>query len=226
MRNFLLTFALLVAACAAPPQVPPAAPPPPERAEAKLPFEAWEVVASQLEVRVYRDGPMANAGHNHLVTSDAMRGTVELREPRSGTGLALELPLDSLVVDDPAARMTAGPDFAAQVPDRDREGTRHNMLGAAVLDAAIQGVLRVTMDGLEGGPADFQARLRIALRGEERVVTAPLAVAFDGGVLRVESSMRLSHAELGLTPFSVALGALKVRDEIEIRCSIEARRAA
>jgi hypothetical protein len=50
-------------------------------------------------------------------------------------------------------------------------------------------------------------------------------VSFEGDRLRVRASMRLHHADLGLVPFSVALGALRVRDEIELDCRLEARRA-
>jgi hypothetical protein len=225
MRKFLSLIALLAAGCAAPPQVPPAAPPP-ERAAAQLPFEAWKIVSSQLEVRVYRDGAMAKMGHNHLITSDALRGTVELREPRTASGLALELPLDSLIVDDPAARAAAGPEFAGPVPEKDRDGTRQNMLGAAVLDAARQEVVRATADGLAGGPGEYRAQLRIALRGEERLIEVPLAVHLDGERLQVEANFSLRHADLGLVPFNVGLGALRVRDDFEIRCSLEARPAA
>jgi hypothetical protein len=50
-------------------------------------------------------------------------------------------------------------------------------------------------------------------------------VAFEGDRLRVHANLRLRHADLGLVPFSIALGALRVRDDIEIDCQLEARRA-
>lgn len=225
MRKFLPFVILLAAGCAAPPQVPPATAPPAARAAESLPYEAWNIVASRLEVRVYRDGPMMQFGHNHLVTSDALAGVIELRDPRTQSGFTLELPLASLVVDDPAARAVAGPDFANPVPVKDREGTVHNMLGPAVLDATRQAVLRLTVDGISGGPADYTARVRIGLRGEERVVEVPLTAGFEGEVLRIHASIRLHHADLGLVPFSIALGAVRVRDDIEIDCRLEARRA-
>lgn len=225
MRKFLPFLLALSAGCAAPPQVPPAAAPPPPRAEESLPHEAWDVVSSRLEVRVYRDGPMQQLGHNHVITSDALDGVIELRDPRPQTGFALELPLASLVVDDPAARAGAGTEFAAPVPEKDRAGTVHNMLGPAVLDAARQAVLHLTADGISGGPADYVARVRVGLRGEARVIEVPLTVSFESDRLRIHASMRLHHADLGLVPFSVALGALRVRDDIEIDCRLEARRA-
>ena len=224
MRKFLPFMLALSAGCAAPPQVQPAAAPP-ARAAQTLPHEAWDVVSSRLEVRVYRDGPMLQLGHNHVITSDTIDGVIELREPRPQSGFTLELPLASLVVDDPAARAAAGTEFASPVPEKDRAGTVRNMLGPAVLDAARQAVLHLTADGISGGPVEYVARVRVGLRGEERVIDVPLALSFEGDRLRIHASMRLHHADLGLVPFSVALGALRVRDDIEVDCRLEARRA-
>jgi hypothetical protein len=94
-----------------------------------------------------------------------------------------------------------------------------------VLDAARQPVLRLTADGISGGPAGYVARVRIGLRGEERVIDVPLTVSLEGDRLQVHASIRLHHADLGLEPFAVALGALRVRDDIEVDCRLEARRA-
>jgi len=225
MRKFLPLVFFLVAGCAAPPQVPPAAAPPPARAAESLPYVAWDVVASRIEVRVYRDGPMLQLGHNHVITSDALAGIIELRDPWTQSGFTLELPLATLVVDDPEARAGAGAEFASPVPEKDRAGTARNMLGPAVLDAARQAVLHLTAGGISGGPADYMARVRVGLRGEERAIDVPLTVSFEGDRLRIHASVRLHHADLGLVPFSVALGALRVRDDFEIDCRLEARRA-
>lgn len=223
MRKFLPLVALLAAGCAAPPQVlPPAAPTAP--AAAAGPFEAWDVIDSRVEVRVYRDGPMQKLGHNHVITSAGLRGVIELREPRSNSGFALELPLDSLVVDDPGARERAGAEFTSPVAPQDRAGTRHNLLGSAVLDAARQPVLALSLESLTGGPEQFEARVRVRLRGEERVIGAPVNMSIDGDRMRVRAQLRLRHGDLGLTPFTVALGAIRVRDDFDVDCHLEARR--
>jgi hypothetical protein len=225
MRKFLTMLAGLLAACAAP---PPAPPPPaaPAAQEAAAPHEAWEITSSALEIRVYRDGPMARLGHNHLITSSGLGGRIELREPRVRSGFALVLPLESLVVDDPDARAAAGPEFAATVPEADRAGTAQNLLGSRVLDASLQPVLRLSADTLEGGPREYRARVRIALRGEERVVEFPVTVELEGATLRVHAQAVLRHADFGLVPFRIAAGALSVRDDIAIDCRLEARRAS
>lgn len=224
MRKFLLSLAVLAAGCAAPPPAPPPAAAPAVPA-ATAPFEAWDVTGSRLEIRVFRDGPMARLGHNHVITSDDLAGRIELREPRTASGFALVLPLESLVVDDAGARARAGLEFTAPVPDADRAGTRKNLLGPKVLDAALQPVLRLSADALEGGPEEYVARVRIALRGEERVVSFPLKAHFDGGRVTVHAHAVLHHADLGLVPFTVAMGVLSVRDDIEVDLRLEARRA-
>jgi hypothetical protein len=225
MRKFLIALLALTSGCALPPKVPPAAPQGPVT-EPSGPFERYDIVASHIEIRAYRDGPMAQLGHNHLISSDSVKGSVRLRDPMTDTRFTLELPLDSLVVDDPALRSTAGPDFAKEVPQKDRDGTRHNMLSAAVLNAERQPVLRLSVDSLQGGPGNFQAQVRVGLRGEERVIAVPLTVEAGEGKLSAHASFKLHHADLGLTPFTVALGALRVRDEIEFDCRLEAKRGS
>jgi hypothetical protein len=224
MRKFLIALLALPCGCALPPkELPPAAPLVPVVAPSG-PYERYEIVTSRVEVRVFRDGSMAQLGHNHLIISDALRGTIELRESLGDSRFTLELPLASLVVDDPASRATSGAEFAKEVPPADRESTRHNMLGPSVLDAARQPVLRLTVDSLEGGPAEFLARVRVGMRGEERIIDVPLSVQVDGDRLSVHARFKLHHADLGLAPFTVALGALRVRDDIEVECRLEAKR--
>jgi hypothetical protein len=228
MRKFLWPFMLMLAGCVLPPKQPPAAPAPeaPPPAAAALPAESWILVSSHLEVRVFRDGPMQKLGHNHLITSDAVEGTIALRMPLTKSGFDLRLPLESLVVDDPGARGGAGADFANPVPPKDREATRRNMLGESVLDAARQDALRVTAEELSGEPGSYQARVRVGLRGEERVISVPFTVTIEGDKLLAHASFHLAHADLGLVPFAAALGALRVRDDIAIDLRFEARPAS
>ena len=167
---------------------------------------------------------MQKLGHNHLITSQSLAGHIELREPLSRSRFALSLPLDSLVVDDPEARARAGGDFAVPVPEKDREATRHNMLGEKLLDAANQGEMRLTTESVSGGPGNFEAQVRVALAGSEHVIAVPFTVTVAEGRLVARADLRLTHEDLGLEPFTVALGALRVRDDIEVDLTLEARR--
>ncbi|MDP2325415.1 MAG: YceI family protein [Gammaproteobacteria bacterium] len=225
MRKFLIAFAALACGCAQPPRPGPPAPPIAPAAVPAGPYQGYVIVSSRVEIRVYRDGPMAQLGHNHVIISDSLTGTIRLHDPIHDSGFNLELPLASLVVDDPAARTTAGPGFVKEVPQADRDATRHNMLGTALLDAERQPVLRLAAQGLKGGPVDYIAQVRVGLRGEERIISVPLSIQVEGERLSAQASFRLRHADLGLTPFSVALGALRVRDDFDVNCSLEAKRS-
>jgi hypothetical protein len=76
---------------------------------------------SELRVLVYRAGPLARFGHNHVVVNRALGGAVNL-----GDGAAefrLNVPVAGFVVDDAQARREEGADFVAEVPDEAKSGT-------------------------------------------------------------------------------------------------------
>lgn len=228
---WILLSAVALSACAAPPrgEAPSAAVPPPVAAgpaETQPGAQSWTVVASHLSVRVYRDGPMQKLGHDHLITSDGLVGRIALGAPLAKTTFELSLPLESLVVDDAQARAAVGGMFAAPVPQKDRDATRHNLLGSKLLDAARQDTMRLTSDSIAGEPGSFEARVRVLLAGRERLVSAPFTVTIEGDRLEAHAGFRLTHAELGLEPFAVALGALRVRDDIDVDLTLEARRGS
>lgn len=228
MRTFLWSLLpLALVACASPPREPASPAVPPAAAAPAVPAdegEAWQVTGSHLAVRVYRDGPMQKLGHDHLITSGSLTGEIRLREPLAASRFTLRLPLDSLAVDDAAERSRVGGVFAAPVPEKDREATRHNMLGERVLDAARQGALVLTSESISGGPADFEARVRVSLAGAEHVLAVPFTATVKDGRLVAHAVLKLTHAALGLEPFAVALGVLKVRDDLDVDLTVEAGR--
>ena len=213
---------LLCSACAAPPR-PAGEADAAGAAPAGRPVATLRVVASDVTVRVYRDGPLAQLGHNHVITSTAVAGQVVLRDPLAASSFSLSLPLDSLVVDDPLRRTAAGPDFPDNLTEADREGTRRNLLGPALLDTARFPVLHLDGVGLEETAGGYVATARIDAAGVSREIRVPVAVEWDGGELVARGSFVVTHAEIGLVPFSAALGALSVREEIEVDYRLVAR---
>jgi hypothetical protein len=98
------------------------------------------------------------------------------------------------------------------------------MLGERLLDAARQGEILMTVESITGGPRNYEARVRVSLAGGEHVLKAPFELSIDGERLVARADLRLTHADLGLVPFAVALGALRVRDDFEVGLTVEARR--
>ena len=70
--------------------------------------------ASEIRLLVYRAGPLARFGHNHVITG-RVRGEIRAGVGTAASGFRLEVPIESFVVDPPAARMEEGDEFATEV---------------------------------------------------------------------------------------------------------------
>lgn len=181
--------------------------------------------ASGIRLLVYRDGPMARVGHNHVMAG-TVRGEVNVADMAAASSFVIEIPVESLEVDAPAWRAEEGEEFAAAVSDQARKGTRDNMLGADVLDAAHFPLIRIESDALLGPRWNPDVAARITVRGKTSHVKFPAAVFEQNGALTVIAAFRVLQSELGIRPYSILGGAVTVRDAIDIRVRLIARPAA
>jgi hypothetical protein len=224
---------LTLAGCPRPTK-PPAAPPPTAspgtRAHVGAPYD---IVAEQslLTIQVFRGGALANMGHNHVIACHALRGTFYVPDRALDASFEVHVPVDSFTVDERALReQLASPDFPPDVPDSAKEGTRHNMLGEALLDSAqypeivLEALAMQTPAGLTR-PPQAEAQVRATVRGAAHQLAVHVTYQLDNGVLSLDGDMPLRQSELGLTPFSAMLGALQVQDEMQVHFHIVARAA-
>lgn len=211
------------------PVAPPVAqtvPPPVAPPAAATPLGATRYVIdadrSWLRVRVYKSGRLARFGHNHVMTLDNLNGSIDRNEAGYVTGFDLSFAVADLVVDDPAARTAEGEDFPGAIPDKDREGTRRNMLSETLLNATVFPDIRIRGAAVSGqGPGHIIDAI-VTLLGQDQPVPFPVTVLEDASSLIVEGDTSVTHDELGLTPFSALLGALSVRDDIGLHYYIVA----
>jgi hypothetical protein len=213
----------LLAACAPPRRPPPATPPAVPLSVPAASVYRLDPRRSELRILVYRAGPLARFGHNHVIVSRDLAGEVRLAAADSYAGAEFDvsLPVADLAVDEPAARLQEGADFATRPTAADIDGTRRRLLGPQVLDAAAFPTLRVrgTTALL---PTGLVARGSFEVHGRATELSVPLSVAAEGDTLTVGGQFSVSQAALGISPFSVGLGALAVRDEVEVRFRIVA----
>ena len=198
---------------------------PPATTEAPAGYRRYRVAAAESEVRVlvYRDGPMARLGHNHVLRSQALQGTIDLgargQEPRVG----LAVPVASFSVDEAGLRREEGDDFPGVVEDTAIAGTRKNLLSEALLDGAHFPEIRLTSRKLTGSAPDYTMTVAVEVKGQTRDLIVPVRVEERPDELRATGAFTATHAELGLTPFTVMGGLLSVRDAIKLRFTIVAR---
>jgi polyisoprenoid-binding protein YceI len=177
---------------------------------------------SVVTIRVYRAGPMARLGHNHVITSADEQGVVWQGLEPSGSGFELRVPVKALVVDDSTARAGAGPEFAGDVPEPARDGTYQNLLRPEVLDASRYPEIVVRSSGIGGTWQQPVAHAQATLKGQTHTIDVPLKLDRAGATLTARGAFRIRQTEFGMTPFSVAGGAIQVADEVDLSFEIVA----
>jgi polyisoprenoid-binding protein YceI len=229
MRPLAILLVLALAACGATHPRPPPAPAPAGKAAGEAPPPAYEAAhfridaaRSELRVLVYRAGPMASLGHNHVIASHALEGWATYDGEVAGAAFAFTVPVASLEVDDPSLRAEEGPDFAESVTEEAKSGTLHNLLGPAVLDAADFPAMALRSSAVAGAGGALQATLVLEVAGHSSTLVVPFALDASPGLLIATGEVTLSQTSLGLTPFSIFLGALKVQDDLRVKFKLVA----
>lgn len=229
VRALLLLFPLLlVASCQTlPPPGDTAVLAEPVRADVNVPSGAPRYTvdpqASEIRLLAYRGGPLARFGHNHVIIG-RVQGEIRAGGAAAASGFRLEIPVESFAVDPPAARAEEGDEFAAQVSEPARRDTRENLLGRDVLDAAKHPRIRIESIALAGPDWGPTVTARITLRGVTRDARFAAAVLRHDDMLAVVASFRINQSEFGIEPFTALNGGLRVRDALDIRIRLVARR--
>jgi hypothetical protein len=171
---------------------------------------------------VRRAGPLARLGHNHVIVSSQESGRAWLGPEPQQSGFEIRLPVSAFVVDDPAARSAAGPEFPGELPAEARDGTYRNMLRPEVLDGDRHPEIVVRVSRVSGTWQQPVVVARITLRGVTRDIEVPVDLQRDQQALLARGTLRILQSDFGITPFSVGGGAIQVADEVDVRFEIAA----
>ena len=186
---------------------------------------AIDPVGSDVHWLVYKAGTLARLGHNHVISVAGLTGSVSTGPDPSTSHFELQFPVASLVVDDANLRNVLGPDFASVPSADDVAGTRKNMLGERVLMGDHYGTIRVTGQGPGGSEGAQTLQVKVELLGRTVALTVPTSVEIRGDELNASGEFELTQTALGMTPFSVMLGALQVADKMKFVYRIRATAA-
>lgn len=213
---FLLLAPSVLAGCGTPrPPAPSAAPRPVQSAPLAGDGMVLDCAASTLRILVTREGALASLGHNHVLLLHPAAGEFRLNSGASAAVGSFEFAVDAVQIDDPGARAVAGPEFPGAVPADDIAGTRRNLLGPAVLDAVHWPRIRVEVASVSGGSGRSEVGAYLTVRGHRTAVAVPVELTRQDEVLVATGDLTLSQRELGLEPFSVLFGALRVADRLD-----------
>jgi polyisoprenoid-binding protein YceI len=229
-RFLVIVVALCVSACQ--PVLglrPPVASPPAVAAPAaSVQAARYRIDAERSEVLilVYRDGRLASLGHNHVVAVRQLSGELLLAPDPAHSSWQLDFPVAAMSVDEPQLRAAQGEDFQSKLDDVAIAGTRDHMLGPLLLDAARYPAIRLQSQQVSGEADELRVSARLVVRDHAVDVELPVTLQRSPEELIASGDFDLTHTELGLTPYSVALGALRVADRMHVRYRLVALRAS
>ena len=149
-----------------------------------------------LHVKTYREGVAAKVGHDLTIEVTRWEGTV--------SDSAVELSADSRSLE-----VRAGERGVKPLSDKDRAEIRKN-----IDEKILKGQpIRFRSDSVrdEGGVLAVEGELTIG--NATRPVRAQLSAGDDG---TVRGTIPLVQSEWGIKPYRGLMGALKVRDDVEI----------
>jgi hypothetical protein len=222
----LLLAGLALNACRTPPPPAPPPPPPPPAPEVvpeRIDHYRVDGQASQVLILVYRDGRMARLGHNHVLSVRGLSGEVVVPKDTASASFTLEFPVAAMSIDEAALRAELGDDFRAPVDAAAIQGTREHMLSDKQLDAARYPLIRLQSGPLSPEGDHWRASITTMVRDHVATVEVPVALTLTPEQLSASGEFDLTHAQLGLTPYSVGLGAIRVAETMHVRFRVVAR---
>ena len=178
--------------------------------------------ASTLHILVYRGGTLAKLGHNHVISSRSVNGRIWRDTAVENSGFLVNIPVNTLIVDDSDARSTEGGDFPLNVREDDKQSTKTNMLRETLLDGARYPDISIQSVSLQGEVDAPLITAAMRIKDQTRQITVPVTLLSVNGSLHVKGEFEVKQSDFGITPLSVAMGALLVLDTIRIKFELTA----
>lgn len=182
--------------------------------------------ASRVRIFLWRGGPLAKKGHNHVLEAKNLEGAAFLPEDMlSGTArFDIVFPVRDIAVDPLPLRAEIGGAFAGTGMTEDgAKGTRSHMLGEKALNADRFPKIGLRSTRFYGEPPKLVLETEIVLHGIRRRRRIPATLRVESNRLRATGAFAIAQTEFGMTPFSAMGGALRLLDPILVEFEIVAR---
>jgi polyisoprenoid-binding protein YceI len=159
---------------------------------------------ASLVVKTYREGLAAKAGHDLIIEVRQWGATLEVGEDLSQSSLQLHADARSLYPRE-------GLRGVKPLTDRDRDEVRKNIDEKVLGGEPIS--FRSSAVEAAGGGARMSVRGELTIHGQGRPVGFELSLGADG---HLTGTARLVQSDWGIKPYRGLMGALKVRDSVEV----------
>jgi polyisoprenoid-binding protein YceI len=182
-----------------------------------------EPEATELVAITQPAGLLASFSQPHLLVARAIDGTVVHDAAEAGRcRIEVRAPSEALEVDDPVRRRRHG--LTQSMSQEVRREVLAAVRSPAQLDVAAFPELSFVSLSVSGPDAEhLTVKGVLSLHGVSAEVEVPVAVAAQDGLLRASGSLRITHAQFGMKPFSFGFGTVRNAEAIELRLVLVAR---
>jgi polyisoprenoid-binding protein YceI len=158
---------------------------------------------ASLQVKTYREGVAAKAGHDLIIAVTRWDATIEVADEPAGWTITVNADPRSLEVRE-------GLRGVKPLTDKDRVEIRKN------IDEKVLGSHPISFHSTHVRPVGeggLTVEGELSMGGSARPLTAQLT---GGGGGAIGGTIPLAQSHWGIKPYRGLLGALKVRDEVEV----------
>ncbi len=162
-----------------------------------------------LTLHTGRQGAAAKVGHDLVLGVGAWNGTVTL-DGTTVTALRVHAETSSLTV-------LEGHGGLKPLSDKDKAKIESEAT-ATLKSATVELTVATAVDGVGQGALVGD----LTIGGKTQPFTLQFETTLDGGAARVQAHGEIVQTAFGIKPYSAMLGALKVRDLVEVRIEVTA----
>jgi len=171
-----------------------------------------------LRVFLYKDGPLAALGHDHVLSAPEFSGQIEY----SSGSAQLMLTIDALqlIIDTTPVREAEG---LVPLKDSDVAKIAAGMRSAKGLDVVRYPKITFRSDSIDpvAGEKDlWEVMGRFSLHGATQTIDFPVTMTDGPGGKWFTGYVRLRPSEYGVKPYSVFGGAIRLKDEAVVRFTL------
>ncbi len=168
--------------------------------------------AGRITLNVYRDGVAARMGHNLVLEATKWSATVEVD---AGNPAASSV---KLTVDPRSLEIIGATGGIKPLGDKDRADIKKN-INDKILMTSRNPEITFQSTEVSGTAPNIKVKGNLTLAGKSQPLS--LDVRVDGTSGRASGQTMLQQSTFGIRPFSTMLGALKIKDSIDIQFDIK-----
>jgi len=158
-------------------------------------------------VNVYKDGVAAKMGHDLTLQASSWSGKADINpdDPSSSTV--------SVTIDAGSLEVIEGKGGAKPLSESDKKDIKKN-----IEKTLGRGDISFESTGVSGSAPRISVKGDLTIGGQSRPVTLDLTVDDSG---KAQGKVSFAQTQFGIKPFSAMLGALKVKDSVDVSIDLQ-----